>query len=184
MTDSFWKLSTGHMATGNEKDSFMASFELIPDGTQATALIKNFIINVNGETPVYQIIYKISDGDFAGREVRQNIKCFDHKPTVADKAINMLKRLYDLCSYQPAHQDAPGEPDLDKFKGRSIGIKISEWSMKKDDGSLSEGNYVSEIHPIQGWAPITGEKKVYHAPVESALTRHADTRDLNDDINF
>lgn len=184
---SFWKLSTGQSPSGSEEASFTGSFKIIPDGTTALASIKDFTIDENGDSALYKIIYKIIEGEFSNREVTQKIKCFDAKPSIADRALNMLKRIHDLCNLKPSHANAPNNEDLLLFKGKVLGIKINEWSMIKADGSLSEGNYVSEIHAPAGYECATGVKLDTPKPmIQSALSNNNRVVDnsLADDIPF
>lgn len=184
---SFWKLSTGQSPSGSEEASFTGSFKIIPDGTTARATIKDFILEENGDSALYKVIYKIIEGEFSNREVVQKIKCFDAKQTIADRALNMLKRIHDLSNIKPAHANAPANEDLVLFKGKVLGIKINEWSMIKDDGSISEGNYVSEIHSPTEYECATGIKLDTPKPmIQSALSLHNKTKqvDLADDIPF
>lgn len=172
---SFWTLSTNEQAKGDEASSHVSSFKIIPDGTMATGKIKEFVADKNKEgQPFYKCVYKLIDGDFKNREVIHKIKCFDSKATIADRAINMMKRLYDLAGLKPSHSEAPKDSDLAHFKGKDIGIKISEWSMVNSDGVLSEGNYVSEIHASIGFECSTGVKiETIGHPIESALSRNS-----------
>lgn len=172
---SFWTLSNNEQAKGDEASSHVASFKVIPDGTLAIGKIKEFILDKDKQgNPFYKVVYKLIEGDFKNREVIHKIKCFDSKTTIADRSINMLKRLYDLTGLKPSHDQAPQDGDLLQFKGKDLGIKISEWSMINPDGVLSEGNFVSEIHAPAGFVCLTGVKieSIGH-PVDSALSRNS-----------
>ena len=172
---SFWNLSTGASPDGSESSSHTSSFKVIPDGTMAIGKIKEFVLDKTKDgAPFYKVVYKLIDGDFKNREVIHKIKCFDSKDTIADRALNMLKRLYDLAGLNPSHSEAPTDMDLAYFKGKDIGIKIAEWNMVNADGVLSEGNYISEAHSPVGFECSTGIKNetVGH-PVESALSRNS-----------
>ena len=160
MTD-FWLSGTGVMPTGSEKDSFTPSFGIIPDGTTALASIKLFVIAEKDSINFYEITWKIVSGDFKGREVRQKIKAFDQKPEIVQRALNMLKRIYDLLGHTPSHKGIPTDDDHKNLLGKELGIKISEWqTMKRDGSGFMEGNHISEIHkPGPDFVIAVGTKK-------------------------
>ncbi len=63
---SFWNLSSGSAATGNEADAFTASFGIIPDGTKAEAIIQKFAVD-GGDKPFINIQWKLTSGEYKGR---------------------------------------------------------------------------------------------------------------------
>jgi hypothetical protein len=160
---SFWKSKTGGVIDGSVEHSHAVFFPIIPDGTTATASIKQVELkNFNGES-FYQVTYKLIDGDFKGREVRQKIKCFNPDDKKRDRAVNMLMRLFNICGLTPTHLEAPKPDDFIPMAGKIVGIKIQEWA---DDGK--EGNYVSEIYaPDTKFVVATGVKMV-HTPQHNA----------------
>lgn len=188
---AFWTLTDGSIPKGDEASSHVGSFVTIPDGTTAIGMIKEFVLDKdkNG-TPLYKVTYKLMEGDFKGREVIQKVKCFDVKTTIVDRSINMMKRLYDLCKLSPTHNDAPQDKDLLAFKGKLLGIKIAEWNMVNNDGVMSEGNYISEVHDAKGFESTTGIKmETISTPtssVESAFSRNPKVQNdsLTDDIPY
>jgi hypothetical protein len=187
---SFYQSLTGKPIDGLPENTFAAVFELIPNGTQAPAMIKTFELKEPAEFDAhYQIVWKIVDGEFKGREVRQSIKAFDSNPDKKDRALNMMVRLFKLCEYRPSHQNAPTNQDLIPCLNKVFGIKIQEWSIVKPDGSISEGNWVSEVHKSDAEFPTVTGVKIIKTPkssgIESALTRNAVHREeLSDDIPF
>ena len=112
---AFWDSKTGQEITGNANDAFQPQFEVIPQNTTAPALIKSFELvskQINGiEVDFYQIVWKITSGDFKSREVTQKIKAFDEKPEIAQRALNMLKLLYTICGHVPKHGNAPSNEE-------------------------------------------------------------------------
>lgn len=187
---SFYQSLSGKPIDGSPENSFAAVFELIPNNTQAPAMIKSYELKEPNEGEAYyQVVWKIIDGEFKNREVRQSIKAFDTDANKRERALNMMVRLFKLCEYQPLHQDAPTNQDLIPCLNKVFGIKIQEWSMTKPDGSLSEGNWVSEVHKADvNFHTMTGIKTVKpskNSGIESALTRYSGMRpDLDDDIPF
>ena len=179
---NFWTSGTGALPQGTPKLAFVRDFTTIPNNTMAIANIHSFV-NVEkdnqykGELERYLLIdWKITDGNYKGQMVAQKIKCFTGKPEQIDRALNMLKLIMTLCDFKPSHGNAPTDEDLAKMKGKTMGIKIREWSFPKSDGSgMTEVNFVSEVHSAIGFKCEEGEKivaKTYYP--ESALTRNAD----------
>lgn len=173
---SFWKLSTGESPTGSEQASFTPEIGPLPNNTQAVAQIKEFcLIQPTNTYPhaAYKIIYKITKGDFTGREVNQKIKCFDSKSHIADKGIEMLKRVYDLCNHKPTHSNTPSTEDLQPMIGKSLGIKIREYPYTKNDGTPTTGNFVAECYAAdKDFITITGVKLELPITHETAFDRN------------
>ena len=61
---SFWELSNGQKPTGDASAAHTASFGIIPDGTQAPAIIKDFVLDESGKLPVFKITWRISPNDY------------------------------------------------------------------------------------------------------------------------
>lgn len=178
---SFWTLSDGNTAKGDAESAHLTNFSVIPDGTQAPAMIKDFAHEKTELGEFYKVTYKICDGEFKNRVVFQKIKCFDPKKETSDRAISMLKRIYDLTSHKPTHSGAPTTEDLAPMKGMIIGIRIGEWSLIRDDGTLAQGNHITEVHKADSeFETITGVKMESHA-VPSALSRNSRLPGLPDD---
>ena len=200
----FWTSPTGQEVTGNQKDSFLPSFGIIPDGTTALAVIKSCEViekaaNDYREADKFiEVIYKISSADFKGREVAQKIRVFQGKPESIYRNLNMLKLLMTLCNYKPAHNNEPTNQDLASLCNKTLGIKISEWSMPRKisespmprrDKGIMEGNNVSEVHAPSGFECQIGVKaEVTHnnKGVDSAFSRNsgAAQNDLDEDMPF
>lgn len=156
---SFWQTSEGKKVTGSEEDSFAGSFSIIPDGTTAAAVIKLFELkDFPDGSQVYQITYKLADGEFKGQETRQKMDVFAANPKKADRAKNMMARVFKLCSHTPMHSDMPTNDDLRVMHGKILGIKIQEFALPKDSGGIQRGNWVSEVHEVAGFKSATGVK--------------------------
>jgi hypothetical protein len=197
---SFWTSGTGKQVTGKPEDSFIKDFTVIPDGTTAEAVIKSFALvekenKYQGTTErFYEIIYQLCTGDYKGAEVSQKIKAFSGDARAIDRNINMLKLVFDLCSFKPTHSEAPTTDDVAVMKSCLLSIKIREWSVPKADGSgMLEGNFVSEVHKAGAIPSETGVKLVVvnvpvqqKLPLETALNRNAGKSydDLSDDLPF
>src|ERR1051326_7534496 len=151
---SFWLLSSGALPSGESKDAFSGNFGIIPDGTTALASIQKFILDESGKFPIFNITWKIVDGDYKGRVVFQKIHAFDEKPSKSDRAKNMLMLIFKLVDYKPSHDNVPNNDDLCPMQGKILGIKIQEYCT--NDGK--QGNYVSEVHPTKDFIQQRGIK--------------------------
>lgn len=190
----FYDSRSGMVIDGSEENAFTQTFEVIPNGTTAIAMVKTIIKKTidNYDKFFYEITWKIVEGDFKNQEVKQKLKLFDEEPQKADRAVNMLVRIYNICSYKPAHDNAPMIEDLVPLIGKLCGIKIQEWSFPKEDGTFAEGNWVSEVHaPDANFKAETAPRvaKVKRTPPESMLTRNVGKTTFNgelidDDILF
>ncbi len=167
MTD-FWKSPTGEKLTGSAEDANVGTFKVVPDNTKALGMIKNFELKIFKESvPFYQVTYELIDGDYKGCQVRQKINVFEGEPKKAHRALNMMLRIFQLCSYKPSHTEQPSNDDLAPMKSKILGIKIQEWS---DDGK--NGNWVSEVHAAdKDFVPETGVKLEVNMTPQSAGSR-------------
>lgn len=164
----FWKSQSGGMIDGSAENSHLVQFTTIPDGTTATAAIKSLIDTEYNGARFYQVTYKLIDGDFKEREVRQKIKCFESDSKKRDRGVNMLLRLFNICGVMPP-QEAPTNNDLMVFINKIVGVKIREWH---DDGK--EGNYVAEVHPVNNeFTVATGQKLPPQDSLDSAFRRNS-----------
>ena len=60
---SWWDLSNGQKATGNEADAFIAPMGVIPDGTQAVAKIQKMTVELKDKGFI-NIQWKLIEGEF------------------------------------------------------------------------------------------------------------------------
>lgn len=182
-------------ATGDPSKAFAPEFVTIPNNTTALARIKKFenIEKENKYTGLQkymEITWEIISDEFKGRHVTQKLKVFEGTPEQIERNLNMLVLAMKLCNYSPPHTNAPSNLELMAMNGKICGIRIREWSMPKQNGSgVMEGNFVSEVHPAAGFQAEVGvkEEHVHSLPMESALSRNAQSRseiDINDDLPF
>ena len=138
--------------TGKAEDAFVSDMTIIPNNTAAKAQILKVEIvekdnKFTGPQKYIEVSWKLLDGDFKSREVKQKIKVFNGDDNQLKRARNMFLLLLNLCQHKLTHDDEPTVFDLLPLHGKVIGIKIREWSMEKQDGSgVMEGNFISEIH--------------------------------------
>ncbi len=177
--------------TGAPEDAYTKTFaDVLPNNTTALAKIiscknKEFM----GETYI-NIEWELVDGEFKNQHLFQKIQINDVKPEKALKARNMLKLLFIMFHVKPVDNNPPDDKLLSHLNDKIAGIKIQEWSMQRSDGSISHGNFVSEVHPSEHFTTATGKYRDFKFTskgVESALTRNSSInygKELNDDIPF
>lgn len=184
---SFWTSELGTLS-GEAKDAFAKTFKVIPDGTTAVAKIVRFYYEENNSKTYYAVEWELIDGDFKGQHVFQKIHAFDNDPKKKHRALNMMMLLYKMYGLKPDSNVAPNNKELAAFQGKIAGIKIQEWSAPREDGSMMEGNWVSEVNPAEGFKSETGIKaEVVHTRpgVESAFSRNSQQKvETTDDIPF
>lgn len=187
---SFWQSMSGTPIDGSAEHSHVGSFQVIPNNTTAPGqIVSAKLVMFNDGNQVYQVSYKLVDGDFKGCIVRQKIDCFSHESKKRDRAVNMLMRLFKLCDFKPLHSGEPTGQDLLNLQNKIIGLKIQEWS--QDD---KEGNWISEIHKVDSDFVIETGKKQEHAytsvaaaanTLDSAFSRNSAPKEVDmDDIPF
>jgi len=180
---SFWSSDLGRL-TGDSQDAFARTYKIIPDGTMAIAKINSFcLVEKNGKNH-YEVEWQLIDGDFKNQAVVQKIHAFDVDSKKKHRALNMLMLLFKMYGIKPATNAAPTDQELAVFQGKLAGVRIGEWSMPKDDGTMMEGNWVSEVHPAEGFKSETGIKlEVTHtrSSVDSAFSRNE--RSINPEID-
>jgi hypothetical protein len=176
---SFWQSQSGTPIDGSAENAHVGSLTPIPNDTTAPVSIKSIDLkNFNGDE-FYQAVYRIIEGDYKGRDVRHNIKCFQADKSKRDREVNMLMRLYKVCGKTPPEDHAPDNDELLPLRGSVIGVKIQEWFF---DGK--EGNWISEIHPVDDkFKTETGIKAVHD--LSSAFSRNESRKSgIDDDVPF
>jgi hypothetical protein len=161
--------------------------DVLPNGTRATAKVVKAFNQTGRFGDTVQIEWELTGGDYKSHHLFQKLYIFDGDPNRATKARNMLKLIMDL--FHVKHDNAP-PPDLllVQMTGKYAGLKITEWQMQREDGSVGHGNSIAEVHPCEGFACETGTYREFKQQkgVESALTRNVSgqTVGLDDDVPF
>lgn len=186
---SFWTSRTGKPITGSDADSFVNHFPQIPDNTQANAVIKSFTVNTFEGEKSFQVIWQIVDGEFRGSQVKQSIRPYEIDDNKAQRNLNMLMRLFNLCNHKPSHGNEPTNDDLAPMKGTILCIKTGAGVYNG-----REFTNVREVHPEgtleveTGYTNAVVAKPDDQGKIETAFTREAERKakqDLEkDDIPF
>ncbi len=185
----FWESDLGAL-TGNAEDAFSKSFSMIPDGTMALSRIVEFKNDTYNGIRTYKIDWLLLEGEYKGQHTFQKIKAFDTDPKKRHTSLNMLVLLFKLFGIaKPTSGLPPSDQELMAFIGKTAGIKVRETD-PNDEGKVY--NFVSEVHPSEGFKSVTGERKIVasktvsHAQsdesLDSALTRNSRKQLVEDDI--
>lgn len=173
--------------TGSADDAFVPELTVIPNNTTARAQIAKVNIvetrnQYTGEQKFIEVSWKLIDGDYKTREVKQKIKCFNGDENQLKRARNMLMLLLNLCQHKLTHDNEPTVFDLLPLTGKVLGIKIREWSMEKQDGSgVMEGNFISEIHLADdSFKTETGVKAQLKTPKPKSAGNYSDIPNIAD----
>jgi hypothetical protein len=143
---SFWQTSEGKSATTEATGKFeaSASYELIPDGTTALAIItKPSIEQYNGDEYI-NVEWTVAKPEaYKNRKVFQKVRVWDSNPKKADKAKAMLANIDKNAGGKLAKLDKdPTNESLAVLTGKTMLIKILIWSI--DDKT---GNYIGAVSP-------------------------------------
>jgi len=143
---SFWTTSEGKSATTEATGKFeaSASYELIPDGTTALAIItKPSIEQYNGDEYI-NVEWTVAKPEaYKNRKIFQKVRVWDSNPKKADKAKAMLANIDKNAGGKLAKLDKdPTNESLAVLTGKTMLIKILIWSI--DDKT---GNYIGAVSP-------------------------------------
>ncbi len=181
---STWTSDLGPLS-GLAEDAFTRTFKTIPDNTMATAKIAKFQQKEHKGSKHYEVDWEITGGEFKGSHVFQKIHAFDADQKKKHRSLNMLKYIFTLFNATPKSMNLPDDTELRQFIGKYAGLKIQEWSMPKEDGSgLMEGNFISEVHPVEGFTCVTGVKMEVTHSRETAFSRNQKQDLLDSDLPF
>lgn len=159
-------------ADGDEKKAFSTGFQPLPDGTEAIAQLDKAEFDESGKFgPLYNLTWKIVDGEYTNRLVFQALGVFDQDEVRATRAKNLLMYLFKLFNVSvPAR--APTTQDLSTMVGRLALIKVGVWVNKEGKAK----NVINEIH-THGDAQLSA--------IESAFSRNpVNNTKPEDDIPF
>ena len=143
---SFWTTSEGKSAATEATGKFEASssYELIPDGTTAMAIItKPSIEQFQGDEYINVEWTIVKPDAFKNRKIFQKVRVWDNNPKKADKAKSMLANIDKNAGGKLAKLDKdPTNESLAVLTGKTMLIKILIWSI--DDKT---GNYIGAVSP-------------------------------------
>ena len=177
---NFWTLTDGSSPSGSDSASFASNFGHVPEGTQANAVITNFVPSDFGGEKLYQVTWRLLDGDFANTMIKQSINPFSADEKKANRSKNMFMRLYNLAELKPTHANAPTEQDLLPFIGKKCSIKAGNGIIEG-----KEKTWIREIHAVDKLEVKTGHTVVATGFPDSALSRNPRVvDDLVSDIPF
>lgn len=196
---AFFQSRTGRTVNGSEENSFATNFRSLPDNTQAPAAIKKFVVQEYQGDIYYQIVWQLVDGDFKGAEVKQTIKPFDQDDIKAERALNMMYRIFTIGGLRTDFQDMPVNEDLAALKGKIMAIKIGNGIIGGEertwvrevwrDGELETTTGETKVRTGTPSLPVSGTGIPPSPVVDSALSRNSQRQSAvpnlaEDDIPF
>ncbi len=178
---SMFTLSTGEKATGSADAAFAPQVFQIPNNTMALAMVdkcekKSFMYDGNAVV-FYQVEWKLMNAPFRGFSVRQKIDIFAEKSAKADRAKEMFMLLFKLCNINPT-PTGPTDNELFQLQRKVCGLKIQEWDLNG-----KSGNWVSELHPANGFIEEVGVKMA-PKPAQQSSFSEVNPPFMDDDISF
>lgn len=185
---SFYTLSDGTKPSGSAEEANIMVATTIPDETKALAKVTSAKLKDLEWGKFYEIEWELTSTAYKGFKVKQKIKCFDEDAKKADRAKQMLVRLFKVLNFKPLHGEAPTDQDLVELNGRVSGIKVQQWFFNGKDG-----NWVSSLYESDGFESEEGVLK--QAPVETRMPPNcndsqiqmyetASSKEFDDDIPF
>lgn len=157
---SFFQSRSGNPINGKEENAFaQSSFRNLPDNTQARAAIKRFTLQDYKGDLSYQIVWHLLDGDFKGAEVKQSIRPFEDDAVKADRALNMMFRVFTIGGLRTDFIDMPNNDDLAPLRGCIMSIKIGNGIIQGE-----ERTWVREVWREGDLETCTGETRVRNEP--------------------
>jgi hypothetical protein len=138
------------------------SYTPIPAGEYTAEIIEATITQPkNGDGHMLVLIWKISDGDYEGRQIFQHL-CYQHsKPQTEDIARRMLK---NICVALDINESVT-DPEVFKFKPARVrvGVEVDKWGQFDDQNKIKRvkplteaDNETQEAKPAQqAAAPVT-----------------------------
>jgi hypothetical protein len=184
--NEFWQTSIGPVV-GTPDEAFTKGLEVIPHGSKALGIVVSakFDQDFMGNT-IVRIEWQLTNGEFAKRQIKQNIKIYDKDENKRATALNMLMLMFRVFCIPLDMSRAPIDGDLAQFVHKQAGIKIDEYYTTKNDGKILHGNYVSEVHPVDGFEVMTGKPKKAPESVRNQQSNQAvaDQAIVDDDVAF
>jgi hypothetical protein len=166
---SFWTTSEGKSAATEATGKFeaSASYELIPDGTTAMAIItKPSIEQFQGDEYINIEWTVVKPDAFKNRKIFQKVRVWDNNVKKADKAKAMLANIDKNAGGKLAKLDKdPTNETLSVLTGKTMLIKILIWSIDE-----KTGNYIGAVSPRSTEEPAPAPApKVVAAPVDDVF---------------
>ena len=136
------------------------SFELVPPGDYLAQIVEATIRQPkSGDGHMLSLTWKISEGEYEGRQVWETL-CYQHSnPTTQDIA---RKKLKDLCvAFGITEQVSDPESFLFKPAKIRIGVQSDKY------GQFDDKNFVKRVWPLQNPEPTasTTTSKLTTGPV-------------------
>ena len=175
---SFWTTSEGKSATTEATGKFesAATYELIPDGTTAMAIItKPSVEQYEGDEYINVEWTIVKPETYKNRKIFQKIRVWDSNAKKADKAKVMLANIDKNAGGKLAKLEKdPTNETLAVLTGKTMLIKILVWSIND-----KTGNYVGAVSPRTTEDPAPAP-----VPVPASADNVLDDDAFDDNIPF
>lgn len=157
---SFWNTSEGdnlQNETATEFDSGGGNMDPIPNNTDVLAAIDEAKIDEKDGNKYISLRWSVlKPAAYMNRKVFHKVWCIDHDPNTKDhdKAVKKTDKAKRMIAAIDANAGgklvASGKmPDDDALQINLMNvpmvIKVMEWEMKGDDGSINKGNWVAAV---------------------------------------
>lgn len=173
---SFFKTSDNQQIKSDGKfESGGGSFEPIPDGTSALAIIDEGKWDSYEGDEYISLRWEIIDGEYKGRKIFHKLKVDDFDVKKKDKALRMLAAIDTNCGGNLQKLDRkPDDADFAmSLLNKPQWLKLGVWEINN-----KRGNWVMAVAPRTGGSTRP-------APTETpTATPPAFVEDFHDDIPF
>lgn len=186
----FWESPLGQL-TGLPADSFVFQYDnrRVPNNSFLSCKVSKVSWDHDDykNEDVLDFYFTCNNSEFAGISSRLRIRPYSTTDEVKHRNLNLLKLVYNMFGVRPSHAGAPNDTDFAQFIGKPCGCR---WQLTDPNDKGYTYNYISEVHPIQGFTDSVGEETVVTSTpaskVDSAFERNRNNApDLTDeDIPF
>ncbi len=169
------------------KESGKTGFAVIPNDTNALAIIENVCLKKWQDNPEYvSVEWVLIDGEFKNRHIWQSLRIDDEDEAKANRARNTLLKIYEIAGAKKPN-DRPSNMELFPLIGKQAGIKILEYKIND-----KHDNFIGAVVPSAGFVCKTGqfrdfsqEKPFKNKSQEiTAADKKETTPEFNDDIDI
>lgn len=135
---------------------------IIPGGTVALCAIIKAELYESEYGKYYRFSYKLLDGKYKGRLVFHKVKVFEEDAKKAERQMNMLKKIYNVCGVDMAVSqgfDYPQTIDLIGFVNKQVVVSIQLWEMIGNDDQYRVGQWIDQVEALNSdYEAIDGQE--------------------------
>lgn len=155
---SFWNLSDSNdkIDTSGSFESGGGNIEPIPSNTQVKAAIDEAKWDdYDGDQFISLRWVVLAPAEYKNRKVFQKVRVLDPDSKKADKAKKMLAAIATNAGGGLLKASGkPNDADLQKhLLQKPMALLLQVWEIEKDDGSVINGNWISQVSPLKKQQP-------------------------------